>query len=452
MKTEPVRALPQRPLDILLLCDFRDDIAATVRDHIEALERHSRHRFWRLSILGDIPPGLDLSRFDAIVVHYTLVACHDSYLSKASRQRLGAFPGLKAIFIQDEYRFVDASIAAMREIGIHLLFTCVPEREIEKVYPEAKLPGVTKVNVLTGYVPEGLAERKVPDPVTRKVDVGYRGRNVPAWLGELGQEKVRIGKRFAQDAVRYGLVCDISYREEDRFYGDAWIDYLCKCKAVLGVESGASVFDFSGEIQRQVDLHVAREPHTPFETLSELYFKEQEGRISLAQISPRCFESAAVRTLMVLYEGEYSGILVPWRHYVPLKKDHSNMEEVVAVLRDPARLSAITDAAFREVALAEANSFRAFVAKVDLAMEERFEHQMASAGTRWTAAAFSQSVGYDFKTLRRRIYRWAVQNTYTLIFRWVLGWTSPGQRDRIHRHLRQIYNFLTFYEQRARRR
>lgn len=452
MNTEPARALPQRPLDILLLCDFRDDIAATVRDHIEALERHSRHRFWRLSILGDIPPGLDLSRFDAIVVHYTLVACHDSYLSKVSRQRLGAFRGLKGIFIQDEYRFVDASTAAMREIGIHILFTCVPEREIEKVYPQASLPGVTKVNVLTGYVPEGLAERKVPDPRTRTVDVGYRGRNVPAWLGELGQEKVRIGKRFAEDAARYGLACDISYREEDRFYGDAWIDYLCKCKAVLGVESGASVFDFTGDIQRQVDLHAAREPHVSFERLSELYFKEHEGRISLAQISPRCFEAAAVRTLMILYEGEYSGILVPWRHYVPLKKDHSNMDDVVAVLRDPDRLAAITDAAYNEVAKADANSFRAFVAKVDQAIEERFAPQMLSAGPRWTAASFSQAVGYDLKTLRRRVYRWAVHNAYNLVFRRALGWASPAQRDRIHRHLRQIYNFLTFYEQRARRR
>ena len=441
-----------RPLDILLLCDFRDDIAATVRDHIEALERYSRHRFWRLSILGDIPPSLDLSRFDAVIVHYTLVACHDTYLSAASRQRLGAFRGLKGIFIQDEYRFVDASIRAMREIGIHVLFTCVPEGEIDKVYPETKLPGVARINVLTGYVPDGLVERCVPDPTTRTIDVGYRGRNVPAWLGELGQEKVRIGKRFAEDAARYGLACDISYREEDRFYGDAWIGYLCGCKAVLGVESGASVFDFSGEIQRQVDLHVAREPHAPFDTLSKLYFEGHEGRISLAQISPRCFEAAAVRTLMILYEGEYSGLLIPWRHYVPLKKDHSNMDEVVAVLRDPVRLSEITEAAYNEVAKAESNSFRAFVAKVDGAMEARLQPQMLSVGARWTQAMFEQAVGYDLKTLRRRIYRSAVQNAYNLIFRRALGWTSPAQRDRIHRHLRQMYNFLTLYELRARRR
>src|SRR5690606_11640045 len=150
---------------------------------------------------------------------------------------------------------------------------------------------------------------------------------------------------------RYGLVCDISYREEDRLYGNAWIKFLSRCKAVLGVESGASVFDFTGDIQRNVERHLARDPTATFETLRDLYFRDAEGKISLAQISPRSFESAALRTLMILYDGEYSGILVPWRHYVPLRKDHSNMDEVVAALRDPVRCREIVDCAYREVAL-----------------------------------------------------------------------------------------------------
>lgn len=434
--------VPQRPLDILLLCDFRTDIAATVREHIEALEHHSAHRFWRLSVLGDIPESIDLARFDAVVVHYTLMHQGPAGLSAESRHRLRAFPGLKALFIQDEYRSVDASIATMREIGIHVLFTCVPEQEIDKVYPEAKLPRVRKVNVLTGYVPEGLTSRHVPEPDTRPIDVGYRARMVPAWLGELGQEKVRIGVRFAADAQRYGLVCDISYREEDRLYGDAWINYLCQCRSVLGVESGASVFDFSGEIQRQVEAHVAREPETPFETLRDLYFKNEEGRISLAQISPRCFEAAAARTLMILYEGEYSGLLIPWRHYVPLKKDHSNMDEVVAALRDPARVRKITDIAYWEVACAEANTFHAFVQKVDDALEAALRPEMVSSAPRWTRHDFLGAVGYDFRTLRRRARRAMTDGSYRFVFGHLLGWASIEQRNRIHRRLRSVYNSL----------
>src|ERR1051325_4567662 len=221
-----------RPLNLLLLCDYQTQIAATVRDHITALEKHSRHRYYRLSMLGDIPPGLDLARFDGAVIHYTLFACNDGYLSPAARARLAAFSGFKGLYIQDEYRVVDASIKAMREIGIDLLYTCVPEPEIDKVYGGDRLPGVAKVNVYTGYVPEGLAQLAVLPTAERLVDIGYRGRNVPAWLGELGQEKQRIGIRMAEDAPRYRLNADISFREEDRLYGNAWIDFVARCKAM----------------------------------------------------------------------------------------------------------------------------------------------------------------------------------------------------------------------------
>ncbi|MBT8506740.1 hypothetical protein B1F79_04690 [Coxiella-like endosymbiont of Rhipicephalus sanguineus] len=51
-------------------------------------------------------------------------------------------------------------------------------------------------------------------------------------------------------------------------------------------------------------------------------------KIDYNQISPRHFEAVATKTLQILYEGEYSNILKPWVHYVPLKKDYSNFDEV----------------------------------------------------------------------------------------------------------------------------
>src|SRR5438876_529252 len=126
-----------KPLEILLLCDYREDIAATVREHINALTAYSRHRMRRISILGDLPKRLDLNHFDVVVIHYSLIACHSAYVSESARASLRQFGGLKVIFIQDEYRFIDATVAAMREIGVGVLFTCVPEEEVEKVYPSA---------------------------------------------------------------------------------------------------------------------------------------------------------------------------------------------------------------------------------------------------------------------------------------------------------------------------
>jgi hypothetical protein len=440
----------ERSLNILLLCDYQEHIAATVRDHIRSLETHSRHKWRRLSMLGDIPAGLDLSRFDAVVVHYTLVACSDFYLTPAARQRLTDFKGLKAIFIQDEYRFVDKSTAAMREIGVNVLFTCAPPAVMTKVYPPKKLPGVTVVNCLTGYVPAELLDRPVTAPAERPIDIGYRGRNVPAWLGELGQEKIRIGIRVRDEAPAQGLKADISFREEDRLYGEAWIDFVSRCKAMLGVESGASVVDFTGEIQRRVEAHVAKKPHTPFAELRDLYFAKEEGKISFAQISPRCFESAALRTLMVLYEGSYSGVLEPWRHYVPLKKNHSNFDEVARILRDPTRIEEIVTCAYNEIARNPRWSFQQATKDVDDVLDGAFRPEMRSNGAAYSDREYRSQTADGISTLRRRAQRRILTGAYKFLFGFVLSGLDPVTRTRVQGTLRKVYNAITFYRLRRR--
>ena len=99
----------------------------------------------------------------------------------------------------------------------------------------------------------------MPNPVTRPIDIGYRARKLPAWLGELAQEKWNIGQCVAKDAPRFGLTSygspgggAIVRKTMDRF--------MTRCKATLGVESGSSVFDFSGEVQRAVEADVDRDP------------------------------------------------------------------------------------------------------------------------------------------------------------------------------------------------
>src|SRR4051794_28487403 len=107
------------PLETLLICDYRENIAATVREHINALTNLSRHHIRMVSMLGDLPSGLNLEHFDLVVIHYSLVACKNSDFSASSRHKLRGFTGLKAAFVQDDYRFVDATVSAFQEIGIN---------------------------------------------------------------------------------------------------------------------------------------------------------------------------------------------------------------------------------------------------------------------------------------------------------------------------------------------
>lgn len=182
-----------------------------------------------------------------------------------------------------------------------------------------------------------------------------------------------IGERFEQDSAKYGLMTDIAYDEKSRLYGKKWIRFLTRCKAVLGTESGASICDFTGDIQRHVDSYLAKNPDANFERVHREILAGHDGKILINVISPRCFEAAALRTLMILYPGDYSGRLEPWRHYVPLSKDHSNFAEVVSILRTPERAQEIVDAAYREVACNPWNTFRHFVKHFDRVIAEELQ-------------------------------------------------------------------------------
>jgi len=203
---------------------------------------------------------------------------------------------------------------------------------------------------------------------------------------------------------------------------------------VLGSESGSSVFDWTGKIEAAVTRYERQAPETSFEILRERFFRDEDGRVENGQISPRCFEAAALRTLMILYEGGYSGVLVPWRHYVPLARDHRNMAEVVAVLRDAPRAQAIVDAAYREIALDGAYSFAAHVRRVDdvLAGEKHGAFAAGYAPQIWARLA-RPSLAYRLHCFRRQLWVTA----YRWFFRRMLGWLPLDRRDRIHRGLRR---------------
>lgn len=434
-------------LDILLLWDDTSGVASTVKAAVDALVKHSKFRVFPIAVFGVLPKDLDLNRFDVIVIHYSLVLSVDAYIDVDARRRIKNSSALKAIFIQDEYRFVNKSIAAMRDIGIKLLFTCVPDEEIWKVYPESSLPGVYKVNVLTGYVDESLLGRILPCYQNRKTDIGYRARKVPAWLGELGQEKWNIGNRVRSDASRYGLIVDLAYREEERLYGEDWIRFLSNCKATLGVESGASVFDFSGDLQSVVEKASSDNPDWSFSDLKDRYFSALEGQIRLNQISPRCFEAAALKTLMILYEGRYSDRLTPWRHYLPLKKDHSNFEEIIAILRDEERVNQIVNCAYQEVAMNPHNSFLALARIFDDAIIHCLGHDYISLTTGYSTEELLAIDRHHCQLrLRRNRFRMLLSWGYFFFFGKLLGLFSEAFRDKVQaflgKYLRPIFRRL----------
>lgn len=375
--------------------------ASTVSEYLDSLVKFSKHELFEISMLGRFPSNIDLDKFDVVLTHYSLsigpLLTH--YYGDDLIAKLKKFKGLKAAFLQDEYREVQTYWKHINELGIKLLFTCVPDDQIQTVYPFEKVPELTIVNVLTGYVPQTLTNRKVLPIAKRSIDVGYRTRKTPYWLGRLGYEKWMIAEEFQNRAEKSNLHLDLSTQEGDRLYGEAWTNFVASCRAVIGVESGASIIDFDGQLENCVDTYVSQNPNVSFEHVFEKFLKPYEGSLKLNQISPRCFEAAALRTPMILFEGNYSGVLKPDRHYIVLKKDFSNIEDILNKLKDHSYLQSLAETTFEEVALNPKWSYERFIEIVDTSIEDA----MTRLKIETKKSNFCQN---DFKKLVQKSYKY----------------------------------------------
>lgn len=393
------------PRKILLLIAEAARHIGTVQEHIRAFEALSRHRVVTLDSFLASRLDVNLEAFDAVVFHYSIVIAMPAYLPPAFRQALARFRGPRILFIQDEYRWVNRTVEVIRELAISTVFTVVNQGLARRIYRDSYFDHVRFEYTLTGFVPEPLIERPVPPYASRPIDVSYRARKVPSWLGRFGQQKWEIGDRFLLHTGRFGLSCDIATTEASRIYGERWVEFIANSKATLGTESGASFIDFNDSARTRVEAYEAEHPDAGYEEVHGRFLAAGDGDVVINVISPRAFEAAALRTLQILYPGDYSGILVPGRHYVPLLPDHSNIDEVVAILRSPDRAGEIIDNAYNEIARARTWTSAAFIEHFDRVSDEecvRFAME-APIGARAGGEAVQPGQSFEQEIERLRV-------------------------------------------------
>jgi len=353
----------------LILYNSTQTYTNTVFEHLASLARESKHRTFFCHVDQYSEFAADLSRFDAIGLHYTVRLPFDQ-VSSSLATALAEFAGVKFLFIQDEYDNTHQAWLWIKKLGINLVFTVVPEAGIGRIYPAEEFPGVRFVSNLTGYVPEGLdSGSHVPPPSKRPLMIGYRGRPLPIRYGVLGIEKVSVGEITRTYCETHRVPTDISWSEESRIYGPKWYEFMVSCRSMLGSESGSNVFDWDGSLVQSVAEFKKQNPGASDSEVYESLVRSKEIDGIMNQVSPRVFEAIAARTVLVLFEGNYSGVVKAGEHFIPLKKDGSNLAEVVALLQDGAYVDAMAERAYREVIASGKYSYKSFVDLVDMELE-----------------------------------------------------------------------------------
>ncbi len=348
-------------LEVLLLADVGHQ-AGVVKEHIEALQENSRHHItiyspiikkngWRrLFKQPEVQMKTKNGRsFDAVIIHYSLCILYEDYIPLNWREAIREYDGLKIQIIQDEYRWINKMVNEMMYLGIDGLVSSLTSKNIGLVYDHPDIKRILKISALPGYVSRNWTKQSSLPIKERNKHLIYRGRELPFWLGNVAREKTTLTNELSKRLVGKKLITDLSSKEKDRIYGDKWLDFMKSGKAVLGLEGGASIFDFNSNIESTVRSYLKENPNADYEKVHSLLLTPFEGNVIHKTITPRSFEAIATRTAQVLFPGDFRGILKPWLHYIPLERDFSNFDEVCNLLNDDDFLQKLVDRSYSDI-------------------------------------------------------------------------------------------------------
>gem|GEM_PF-2548523 len=376
------------PKRILLIYYNRNDpnnTRLTTTQHLRALDASdTKHEIiyynafddYASSDLGEEPlqppPCARASDFEAVILHYSFLAFHWHELALLRWKRLFSWIGdmncLKVAIPQDEYDRAGLLDEWLFDWDVAVVLSCFDEERRGPLYPFTRTTAQFH-HCLTGYIDDQTAQqyaKRLLPPNERPFDIVYRARHLPFWFGSAGQLKHRLGEIVAPRAQAMGLRCDVSTRDEDAILGTCWLDFMASSRAVIGCESGLSVVDWYGEVEARVRAILRAEPTLSFEEVSLRMPPGWDSQRFFA-ISPRHLEAVITKTCQILVEGDYSGVLKPDRHYIPLKRDFSNLNEVLAKLRDSALVEEIVECAYNDIYLSGRYSYRAFAHQIEQA-------------------------------------------------------------------------------------
>jgi hypothetical protein len=344
-----------------------------IDEHLRAFERYSRRPCFAINLAIRRPPRwLRRVPIDLVVYHTTYLAKRGSPLHwprLVDRARpLRALGAVQVALPQDEYLPTGPLCDFIEEFEIPHVFSVAPESEWPAIYPTVDRSRTQLHHVLTGYLDPGTVARiasAARNGSGRTLDVGYRAKDLPAWLGRHAKLKADIGRVFAEAAPAHGLAVDISTRPEDTLTGDDWMRFMLSCRYTIGVEGGASVLDRDGSVRACCERMLAERPDATFEELERECFPGRDGEFRLFALSPRHLEAVAARTCQVLIEGEYDGVLEAGRHYLPLRRDLSNLDEVLETMRRDDERERIVETAYQDIVASGTWSYPRFVEHVD---------------------------------------------------------------------------------------
>lgn len=264
----------------------------------------------------------------------------------------------KILLPQDDYTYSSRLDSLAVKAKVDRVLTPLSDG-LELLYPLATKANIDFKLVLTGYLE---AERiKTYNEFSyalegRQVDLGQRVSKLPVQFGVGGRRKADIAERMAQAFADRGYTVDVSTSDKDSFVGEAWLNFLGNTRFTVSRKGGSSLGDTQNRMAETSSLIRLLAPWMPDKLVAKFSSKQGVVEGSFEAVSPRLFEAAALGVCQILEEDDYlDGAMVPWKHYIPLKSDFSNISEIFNFIENTSKVNQMIEDA--RYLLVESNLF-----------------------------------------------------------------------------------------------
>jgi hypothetical protein len=184
-------------------------------------------------------------------------------------------------------------------------------------------------------VPHALNEnvyRAYREQSSRSIDIGFIGDRYSYGIGDV--ERTELAEYFSQNSLRGKITADIRIGRKLRIPRDQYVEFLNSIRGTIGAESGTYYLEKTDRTQKEVEAFLSRCPEATFAEVYKRFFEHYAKPVSGKAISSRHFEAVGTKTCQILLEGHYNGILESNTHYISLKKDYSNVDDVLEAFAD----------------------------------------------------------------------------------------------------------------------
>jgi len=347
---------------------------ASQRDFLFSFKKHAvGHECYYLNAFTNFyPTTLKKQKFDLVIFTWSFLGSR--FLRENYKELLKKFEFIKhyscnkIMMPQDEFSSTDLLCKTAEFFDVSHIFSVIQESEWSKVYKTIDFTRIKFSQLLTGYIEDSLVSKiesmskKIGDK--RLIDVGYRSGSAVYW-GRFNLIKFRLAEDFLSYSSKFGFSTDIKFGWHNFLNGDDWYRFLLKCKFIPGVEGGSSVLDWDGSLVECVEGYLKLNPNASYDDVEKHCIKDgRDGEIDVKAISPRHLEACLTKTCQILIEGTYNGVLKSGIHYISLKPDFSNIENVVLAMRDEQRRNEIVNRAYEDIVKSGKYSYRSMIDQV----------------------------------------------------------------------------------------